>query len=164
MVEAPCRSDLFLVGGYLFEAQARLPAQFLPEPDADHTSEVPVHPLLRHLRQVVGRGDTRREQFPFVPAADAPDVAHGKPPQYLFDILRTVHETAAAELRVLLAKFAGDLGQRFGRGDAEAHGNARILSDRADDTATQPVERVGVHSGKVEERFVDGIDLGDRHE
>lgn len=62
-----------------------------------------------------------------------------------------MHETAAAELWVFLAELVGDLGQGLGRSDAKAYGNTRILFDRADDTVAQLVERVGAHSGKVNE-------------
>lgn len=93
-------------------------------------------------------------------APDAPDILYREFAQYLFDVLRTVHQAGALQLGVLLAEFRRDLGQRFGRGDADAHGNARIAAYRAADVPSQLLQPSGFDAPQVEERLVDGVYLG----
>ena len=157
--EGARRGDLFLVDGHLFESDARLALQFPLHPET-HDAHSSADPLLRQLREVPSRADVQRLKQGGPPAADAPDIADREFAEDLFDLLGAVHEAAAAELGITLAEFRCDLGQCFGRCDAETERNARVASHGADDFESLLAEGLFVESREVEKRFVDGVDLG----
>ena len=99
-----------------------------------------------------------------MPPSDAPDVADRKAAQHLLDVRRAVHQAAALEPRVALAELRGDLGQCLGRGDADAHGDARVALDGAADAMAKCVELLRGDAPQVEKRLVDGVDLGGGHQ
>lgn len=162
-VERAGRGDALPVGRMLLEADAGLAVQLAPRAQAGHP-HAPPHPLPRQLCEVPCRAHPLLRQHPPPPGPHAPHVVHGKTPEDLADVLRAMHEAGAVELRIAFAEFRGDLGQGFGRGDADADRNARMAPHRAGDAVSQGVEVRIVHAREVKKRLVDRIDLRGGHQ
>ena len=157
--EAARDGDLLFGRRGALEVDARLALKLFPcaQPRDPHAA---AYPCLGTLHEVPCRTYVGGLQHAPVLAPDAPDILYREFAQYLFDVLRTVHQAGALQLGVLLAEFRRDLGQRFGRGDADAHGDARIAAYRAADVPSQLLQSSGFDAPQVEERLVDGVYLG----
>ena len=153
--EAARDGDLLFGRRGALEVDARLALKLFPcaQPRDPHAA---AYPCLGTLHEVPCRTYAGCLQHAPVLAPDAPDILYREFAQYLFDVLRTVHQAGALQLGVLLAEFRRDLGQRFCRGDADAHGDARIAAYRAADVPSQLLQPSGFDAPQVEERLVDG--------
>ena len=100
-----------------------------------------------------------------VAASDAPDVGDGEEAQGFLAFLFGVDDAASVVGFVFLGKLTGYLGQRFGWCDAYGDGDARAALHGARYVFAVGLQLfVTAHAAKVEERFVDAVDVKARRE
>ena len=92
--ERPRRGNLLFIRGCLLETDARLSAQLFPHAQSDDGHAF-AHPLGRKLRKVPSCVDAVCLEHFRIATAYAPDILDREFAEYLFNVLRAVHEATA---------------------------------------------------------------------
>lgn len=149
--DALLRGLVHVVDGDAVDAVELLPCA-LP-----HDVELHPYPRLLLIGEVGGGEYLHRLELLFPSPANAPDIADGEERERLQPLLVVVDEAAVAVTGVALGKLTGNLGQRLGRGDANAHGHAQPLVDAPVEPLAPCLEVEMVHAVEYAEALVDGI-------